>query len=363
MSASALSMAEPLSTDAVRALALEAGFSLCGFARPEPIPPEHLLGWLEAGLDADMDWMRERARERLDVRNVFPAAKTVVALACNYHRDGSASERSPIARYARGRDYHYTLKDRIRRLRRLLEARHPDVDTYASVDTGPMMEKVWATRAGLGYVGKNGCLITEPFGSWVLLATLTLDREVDAYHEAPAVDRCGSCHLCVMSCPTHAILEGRRVDARLCLSYQTIENPNEVPLPIRPAFDTVFGCDICQTVCPLNRHPVPTADARFQPRAVVSLGTRELAALTPEQYDQLVPGTPLARAKYDGLRRNAAYALGATRDEGARPVLEKLCSDSSELVRSAAQWALQELSRRPSAANASRSGPPFLPRR
>ena len=341
MSAKALVMA-PLSTETIRALALETGFSLCGFARPEPIPPEHLLGWLEAGFDADMDWMRERAHERLDVRAVFPEARTVVALACNYHRAESAAP-SPIARYARGRDYHYTLKDRLKTLRKKLAARFPGLETYATVDTGPTMEKVWAARAGLGYVGKNGCLITEPFGSWVLLATLSLDRDVDRYHDAPVADRCGTCHLCVMSCPTQAILEGRQVDARRCLSYQTIENPSEVPLPIRPAFDTVFGCDICQTVCPLNRHPVETEDARFAPRAIASLGARELAALTHAQYEQLIPGTPLARAKYDGLRRNAAYALGAARDRNATPILQKLCEDSSELVRSAARWALEQL--------------------
>ena len=331
-----------LSAEQLRALAREAGFSLCGFARAEPIPADHLAAWLEAGLDADMDWMGERAAERLDVAKVFPGARTVVALACNYHREGDAD--GPIARYARGRDYHYTLKDRIRALRRGLSRQHPEVDTFASVDTGPMMEKVWAARAGLGYVGKNGCLITERFGSWVLLACLALDHEVDAYAGDPVADRCGTCHLCMMSCPTDAILEGKRVDAGRCLSYQTIENTGEIPEPLRPALAaTVFGCDICQAVCPLNRHPIPTTDPRFAPRAIAELGVRELAALTPEQYQTLIPGTPLARARYDGLRRNAAYTLGATRDAGAEEILKRLAEDPNQAVGAAARWAIAQI--------------------
>jgi epoxyqueuosine reductase len=135
------------------------------------------------------------------------------------------------------------------------------------------------------------------------------------------------------------------VDARKCLSYQTIENEGEVPEAIRPAMaEWVFGCDVCQVVCPLNRHPVPTDNARFAPRAVAELGPRELAALTPERYQELVAGTPLGRAKYDGLRRNAAYALGAARDRGAAEVLRALSADPSERVRNAALWALGQLS-------------------
>lgn len=338
-------MSTPLSSDAIETLAREAGFDLVGFARAEPIPPEHLGEWLAAGMDADMDWVSERAADRLDVSRLLPGARTVISLACNYHRPDEATQNSPIARYARGRDYHYTLRDRLRALRRTLLAKHPGLPNYASVDTGPVMEKVWAVRAGLGHVGKNGCLITERYGSWVLLATMILTEEVDRYATSQVADRCGTCHLCLMSCPTDAIVEGRRVDARKCLSYQTIENEGEVPEAIRPAMaEWVFGCDVCQVVCPLNRHPVPTDNARFAPRAVAELGPRELAALTPERYQELVAGTPLGRAKYDGLRRNAAYALGAARDHGAAEVLRALSADPSERVRNAALWALGQLS-------------------
>jgi epoxyqueuosine reductase len=205
-------------------MAHAAGFELAGFARAEPVPPEVLASWLEAGYAADMDWMGARAAERLDVRQVLPGARSVMALATNYYRDDAACRGSPVARYARGRDYHATLRDRLRALRRALAGTHPEVQTYACVDTGPLLEKVWAARAGLGYVGRNGCFITERFGSWVLLATLVLDAPVDAYASGPAADRCGHCRRCLMACPTGALVGGGVVDARRCLSYQTIEN-------------------------------------------------------------------------------------------------------------------------------------------
>ncbi|MFL5348148.1 MAG: tRNA epoxyqueuosine(34) reductase QueG [Hyalangium sp.] len=335
----------PLPTTYLRQLAEAVGFDLVGFARAEPIPPESLYSWIEAGYAADMDWMKERAAERLDVTQLLPGAKTVVVFANNYYRNDSEAEGSPIAKYARGRDYHSTLRDRMKAFRKAVQAEHPGIGTYGSVDSGPLMEKVWAARAGLGYVGKNGCFITEPYGSWVLLATVVLDAEVDGYAAGPLADRCGHCRKCLLSCPTGALVGNGRVDARACLSYQTIENrEREVPESFRAEMDNlVFGCDICQDVCPLNRKPVFAEHPRFAPRAVAGLGVMELAGLTAEQYEKFIPGTALARAHYDGLRRNAVYALGAAREASARPLLEKLSGDSSELVRSAAQWALRQL--------------------
>ena len=335
----------PLPTEHLRQLSEQVGFDLVGFARAEPIPSEFLFGWLESGCAADMDWMGTRAAERLDVSRLLPGARTVIAFATNYYRDEPRVEGSPIARYARARDYHSTLRDKLKAFRKLISDAYPEVHHYGSVDSGPLMEKVWAARAGLGYVGKNGCFITEPYGSWVLMSAFVLDAEVDAYAGGPASDRCGHCRKCIMSCPTGALLGQGRVDARACLSYQTIENRHaEVPESFRVEMDNiVFGCDICQDVCPLNRSPVFTSNERFAPRAVAELGVMELAALTPEQYERLIPGTPLARAKYDGLRRNAVYALGAVKQAEARALLEKLSQDPSEQVRHAAEWALRHL--------------------
>lgn len=342
--AEALSTNRLLSSRAVEAAAKQAGFDLVGFARAEPLPPQFLREWLEAGFAADMDWMIERADERLDVSKLLPGARTVVSLACNYYFEEPPGQASPISVYARGRDYHATMKDRLRAFRRGLKGLAPRILTYGGVDFLPLAEKVWAARAGLGYVGKNACLITPEFGSYVVLTTLVLDHAVDRYADGPTEDRCGSCRACLNACPTEAIVSDGVVDARRCLSYQTIENRDgPVPVALRGAFgDTVFGCDICQDICPLNRAPLQ-GSPRFAPRAVATLGVRELAALTPEQYEALIPGTPLARAKYDGLRRNAAYALGASRDEGARPLLQRLTTDPSDFVADAARWALEQL--------------------
>jgi len=341
-------MASVVSSVWVQGLAREAGFDLCGVARAEPIPARTLTEWLEAGMAADMDWMAERAADRLDVSRVLPGVRTVVAFACCYQVPDEAAEGSPIARYARGRDYHATMRDRLRAFRRGLVAAHPEVETYGSVDTGPFMEKVWAARAGLGYVGRNGCFITQPFGSYVVLAVLAMTAGVDVYADGPAPDRCGACNLCINACPTGALTEAGAVDARLCLSYQTIENrAGAVPLALRPSLQNlVFGCDICQDVCPLNVS-CGEGSPRFAPRAIAHLGVRELAALSREDHARLVPGTPLARAKYDGLRRNAAYALGAVRDAGARAVLEQLAGDAAPSVAEAARWALSRLSQGP----------------
>ena len=336
---------EVLSHAELLGFARAAGFDLAGFSRPDPIPPESLSEWLEAGHAADMDWMAERLADRLDVSRLLPGASTVISFAVNYFRDDAACADSPIARYARTRDYHATLKDRLRAFRRMLKEAHPSVETYGGVDHGPFMEKVWAARGGLGYVGKNGCFITPEYGSWVLLAVLVLDAPVDAYAGGPRTDRCGPCRRCLVSCPTGALLGESRVNASACLSYQTIENRKaEVPEVFRLEMaEVVFGCDICQDVCPLNRRPVFAVHERMEPRAIATLGVLELAQLSREEFDRLAPGTPLARAKYDGLRRNALYALGAGRRQEARGLMEQLALDANPLVSAAAAWALEQL--------------------
>lgn len=331
-----------LSSARLRALAIGAGFDLVGFARATPIDARVLGDWLEQGFHADLDWMSERVAERLDVSKLVPGARTVIALACNYwHGD----DPGPIARYARGRDYHATLRDKLRVLRRGVREAFPGVNDYGSVDANPVMEKVWAARAGLGYVGKHACLITPEYGSWVVLAVMVLDAEVDAYADELVEERCGRCTLCMTACPTGAIVEDRVVDARACLSYQTIENDGVVPEALRRAMPNLsFGCDICQDVCPLNATSL-RAQARFLPREVAKATVLELAGMSRAQYDAWAPGTALVRAGYDGLRRNAAYALGAMKAGAAREVLQRLSGDDDARVAEAARWALGELGR------------------
>ena len=251
----------PLDAGAVRAAALASRFALVGLARADALEPGPLAAWLAAGHAADMDWMGRGLAERLDPRRVLPGAKTVIALALGYHRTGvAASPRSPVARYARGRDYHYAHRDGMKALRRRLLGLAPGVETYACVDTGVAMEKVWAARAGLGWIGKNGCLINPRWGSWLTLSVMFVDREVDAYDE-PHDERCGDCTLCLRGCPTQAFPSPGVVDARRCLAYHSIENHGDVPEPLRRAFrGRVFGCDVCQDVCPFNRGPLPEGD-------------------------------------------------------------------------------------------------------
>jgi epoxyqueuosine reductase len=330
-----------LAASAVLDAARAVGFPLAGLARAEPLDGAILGRWLAAGYAADMDWIEKTAPERLDPTRVLPGARSVLALALPYHRPGEG--RSPIARYARGRDYHYTHRDRMKALRKRLLALAPGIETYACADSGLAMEKVWAERAGLGWIGKNGCLITLGHGSWVTLSVMFLDRAVDRYAE-PHAPLCGDCALCLRACPTDAFPAPGVVDARRCLAYQTIENHAVVPLPLRPRFaGRVFGCDVCQEVCPYNRRELPEGDPRFAPRPLGMMPAEEIAALSPEDYTRLAAGMALPRAGYDGLRRNALLALGAARRVAARPVVQRLCADPSEVVREAARWALERL--------------------
>jgi epoxyqueuosine reductase len=340
-----------LSASAVRDAAQACGFPLAALARAEPLDGAALGRWLDAGYAADMSWIRRTSADRLDPARVLPGARTVLALAIPYHRppgsgrqgDRDDGDRSPIARYARGRDYHYAHRDRMKALRKHLLALAPGIETYACVDTGLAMEKAWAERAGLGWIGKNGCLITRTHGSWVTLSVMFLDREADHYG-TPHPNLCGDCALCLRACPTDAFPAPGVVDARRCLSYQTIENRAAVPLPLRPAFKgRVFGCDVCQEVCPFNRRDLPPGDPRFAPRTLGEMSAEEIAGLSPGEFARLSPGMALARAGYDGLRRNAVLALGAARRRGARALLDRLSRDASAVVSEAAQWSLSRL--------------------
>jgi epoxyqueuosine reductase len=332
-----------LSADAVRAAAHAARFSLVGLARAERLDPEPLQSWLASGYAADMTWMARRLPERLDPTVVLDGARTVIALAIAYHRP--AGETGAIARYARGRDYHYAHRDRMKDLRKRLLALDPTVETYASVDTGVAMEKVWAERAGLGWIGKNGCLINPRLGSWLTLSVMFVDRAVDTY-DAHAERRCGDCTLCLGACPTGAFAAPGVVDARRCIAYHSIENQDVVPPPLRSGFGgRIFGCDVCQEVCPWNHRPQPEGDSRFSPRPLSALTPAEIAALAPDEFERLAAGMAVARARYDGMRRNALYAIGSTRDGAARRVVERLVGDQDASVRDAAAWALDRLDR------------------
>lgn len=330
-----------LSAGAVKDAARAVGFPLVGLAPAEALDGTALRRWLSAGHAADMAFMRRRLTERLDPRAVLAGARTVIALGIGFARP--AGEQSAVASYARGRDYHYAHRDRMKALRKRLIVLAPGVETYACVDTGVAMEKVWAERAGLGWIGKNGLLLNRRYGSLVTLSVMFMDRAVDRY-DAPGVDGCGDCKRCLRACPTGALVSPGVVDSRRCLAYHSIENAGDVPERFRRGFrGRVFGCDTCQDVCPWNEG-VPAGDPRFEPRAIGLMSPAAVAALSRSEYDRLSAGSAMARPGCDGLRRNALYAIGAARDaSGAAAARALAAGDPSAVVRAAAAWACRRL--------------------
>ncbi len=330
----------------VKAAALAAGFHKAGVARAGPLDPRPLDRYLERGFEADMAWLRTRRAERLDPSRLLPGARSVLALALAHHPGEAAAPpagTAQVARYARGRDYHAVMKRRLADLSARLRARDPGVGTFASADIAPVMEKAWAERAGLGWIGKNGCLITTDLGSWVLLATVILDRDLEP--DAPHPERCGDCAACLPACPTGAIPEPGVVDARRCLSFHTIERRGAIPEEIAGrAAGWGFGCDACQTVCPWNRDRPAACDPELAPRPGQSvLDVPAVLAMAPEGYRRRFYGTALARARHQGLVRNALIAAGHSRDGRLRPAVAARLEDGDEGVRRAAAWALPRL--------------------
>jgi len=330
----------------VKEAARAAGFHAAGIARAHPLDPGPLRRVLAEGWEADMAWLGTQAAERLDPSRLLPGARSVVALALSYAAPEEAEPaEARVARYARGRDYHAVMKRKLADLLRRLRARDPEVRAFASSDLAPVMEKAWAQEAGVGWVGKNGCLITERYGSWALLATLIVDRELAP--DAPHPERCGSCEACLTACPTGAIPEPGFVDARRCISFQTIERRGPVPEAMAERLGPwIFGCDDCQRCCPWNVAAAPEGDAELTPRPARSaLDLDALLRLGEEDYRRAFWGTALARARLDGLRRNALLAAGLAGDPRRAAAVTAHLGSPHEGVRAAARWALARLAR------------------
>jgi len=301
----------------LKARARELGFDLCGIARAHPLPPEPLDRWLSRGWDAGLPYVRARREERLDPSRLVPGARSVIAVAASYAPAAGDPEPVPgelaIARYARGRDYHNVLLKPVRKLAAWLRERGARV--YAEVDAGAVMEKAWAQEAGIGWIGKNGCLIHERLGSWLLLGALITDADLEP--DTPHPDRCGDCTLCIPACPTGAIAEPRYVDSNRCIAYHTIEHRGAIPDEIaRRAGGRLFGCDACQDACPWNRRAPAGALVQLRARTA-SLRSDDVLSLTPEQTWRRFEGTPLLRAGRDGLVRTA-LAVGQVAAARAR---------------------------------------------
>ncbi|HZG52552.1 MAG TPA: tRNA epoxyqueuosine(34) reductase QueG [Pyrinomonadaceae bacterium] len=292
--------------------ALALGFHKVGVVPAAPLSGERarLEEWLRRGYHGEMSWMERDPERRADPREVMPGARSVVVVALNYftpheHSDNPATGK--ISRYAWGDDYHDVVGGKLKELLAWIKAECPEAEGKACVDIQPLMDKAWAARAGLGWIGKHTNLITREYGSWVFLGELLVNLEL-AYDNDASEDHCGTCTLCIEACPTGAIAEPSVGDSNRCISYATIElRAPDIPAPVADKLDGwLYGCDICQNVCPWNRFEQPTAEARFEPReGHVSPDLAALLELTPDTYAARFRRTAIKRAKLAGLQRNA----------------------------------------------------------
>jgi len=332
----------------IQEAAAELGLQV-GVAESTPGPEaQRLQAFVAAGRHGEMEWMAREPERRSDPNVVLPGVRSVVSVAEPYSHGPRPAPpddrpRGRIARYALGRDYHRTLVDKVRRLARVLgttEAARP------YVDTGPVMEKPWAQRAGLGWIGKHTNTVSRTLGSWFLLGEVLSTEVIEP--DAPHADRCGTCTRCLEVCPTGALRpdEPYAMDARLCISYLTIELRGPIPVPLRPLIGTwIFGCDLCLDVCPWNKFAQAGADARYAPRPEwEDPDLTAMLAWDEATWDLATRGSPIRRAKRAGLLRNAAVALGNAGDRSAVPALAHcLATEPEPLVRGHAAWALGAL--------------------
>jgi epoxyqueuosine reductase len=309
-------------TAEVRRRARELGFQKVGVVRAEALAGERarLEEWLARGLHASMGWMEHDVARRTDPRELLPGARSVVAVALNYytpHEHAADPAAGKISRYAWGDDYHDVLGERLKALLARVKEVAPEVSGKVCVDAQPAMDKAWAVRAGLGWIGKHTNLITRDYGSWVFLGELLLDAELE-YDTAREDDHCGTCTLCIESCPTGAIVEPYVVDSNLCISHATIElRDEELPPAVASNLDGwLYGCDVCQDVCPWNRFERPADEPRFEPRpGALAPALEEVAGLSHEEYVERFRRSPVKRAKLAGLRRNARALLERRRGD------------------------------------------------
>jgi epoxyqueuosine reductase len=369
----------------VRRAATAAGFDLAGISPVRDFPElTYFPEWIAAGRAGEMKYLEARDAagrlKRSSLGSVAPWARSVVVAAINYNTEQPYSSKQPdrgrgwISRYAWSReDYHDSVMRRLRvveaKMRELGRAGWPDaaptagatpaletqpeVLTRCYVDTGPVVERVYAKYAGVGWIGKNTCVLNQRMGSWLFLGVILTSLELAA--DLPAPERCGSCTRCLDACPTNAFVGPYQLDSNRCISYLTIEKHGEIPGEMRGGIGRhVFGCDICQDVCPWNRKAPATGAPEFQPReGLVNPALEWLAEMTAEEFRQKFRGSPVRRAKLSGLRRNAVIAMGNSRERQFVGALRRLQNDEDPVVAESARWGLQQLSKsaRPERAN------------
>jgi epoxyqueuosine reductase len=329
--------------DAVRRVARECGFELAGVAAAEPVRDfARYREWVEKGFAGEMRYLTDRRAEvRGDPRNLLENARSIICVGKLYNTPGPPGD--VVSRYAWGDDYHRVMRDGLVRMVERLERDAGPFEHKICVDTAPLLERSYARQAGLGWIGKNTCLIHEPLGSWFFLGEIVTSLEIDA--DAPPPDRCGTCTRCIDACPTSAIVpegEGWTLDSRRCISYLTIELRGAIPEEHREGMGShIFGCDICQDVCPWNSRAPVTEEPAFFARPGAEL--ENVAKLSAEVFHHITRESPMARAKHAGILRNAAVAMGNLRLSEFRGPLEDLAASPDEMVAEHARWALEKL--------------------
>jgi epoxyqueuosine reductase len=335
-------------TAALKARCREEGFDAVGIASADPLERDvaALESWLDAKHHAGMDWMEKTRERRADPGKVLPGCRSVVIVALNYWPGEEQAQRSPgqarVALYAQARDYHKVIGAKLKRVARWLDEQTSS-ESRSFVDTAPVLERGWAQRSGIGWIGKNANLLTTTMGSWVLLGELLTTAEL-VPDSGPHADHCGSCRACIDACPTGAIIAEGRVDANRCISYWTIEHRGSVPVERRAGNgDWIFGCDLCQTVCPWNEsHALEVSADHHERRVELSgLDAVEILSLDEATFRERYSGTPLMRAKWEGMRRNACIVLAASPDARADAALRDALEDADDVVREHARWALE----------------------
>jgi epoxyqueuosine reductase len=345
--------------EVIRQAAQGAGFELAGIAAVSEFPElARFPDWISAGRAGEMKYLESRDENgklrRASLRSVFPWARSVVVCAVNYNtaQPYSTHVNKPghgwISRYAWSReDYHESLLRRVREVEtKLKEIVGIETQTRSYVDTGPLVERVYAKYAGVGWIGKNTCVINQKLGSWFFLAVIVTSIELTP--DLPAPDRCGTCTRCIKACPTQALVAPYELDSNKCISYLTIEKRGSIPEEMRAGMgQQVFGCDICQDVCPWNRKAAPSEKPEFQPReGLVNPALAWLAEISEEEFREKFRGSPIKRTKRTGLRRNALIAIGNSGDRNLLAVAERAQLDPDPVVADAARWAKQQLASR-----------------
>jgi len=296
----------------VKDTAQKLGFDYCGITKAVKLNEDarRLETWLNKGMHGTMQYMEKYFDQRIDPSLLVPGAKTVITLLLNYFPAEKQNDTAPkVAKYAYGKDYHEVIKEKLNSFLQILKAETGDFNGRGFVDSAPVLERSWAQRSGLGWIGKNGNLLTKQSGSFFFIATLIIDIELD-YDDPFVKDYCGSCSKCIDACPTNAILPGSIVDGSRCISYFTIELKDMlIPSEMHGRFnDWMFGCDICQDVCPWNRFSKPTQEIQFTPLPeILNFTTKEWEHMTEESFRKIFKHSPLKRSKFKGIQRNLKF--------------------------------------------------------